>query len=85
MDCLLVLLIMPSLDCLVDCFFYILIRAIMFSPAIMHALTTDGVYPVICIKMIRNIMLITLILRFERFIFESNIVMPIINIPHVCA
>ena len=51
----------------------------------MHALTTDGVYPVICMNMNRNIVLITLILRFERFIFENRYVIPITNIPHMCA
>ena len=64
-----------------------LLRYILFdiipSSAIIQALITDGVNPVIVENIIKNIVLITLILRFETFILSSKVVSPISNIPCV--
>lgn len=54
------------------------------SSAIMHALTTDVVKPVINISIIKNMLLIAFILGFEAFNFESKVVNPIRIKPNVC-
>ena len=59
--------------------FLLIIRDKIFNAAINAALTTDGVNPVINTNRIKNIALITFILRFETFNFEKHKVMPIIK------
>ena len=57
-------------------FFYVSFRDRIFNPAIRDALTTDGVNPVTNTNMIKNIVLIAFILRFETFNVENRIVIP---------
>ena len=52
---------------------------------IVHALTTEGVNPVSAIKKIKNIVVISLIFRFETFKALKHVVNPIIIKPDVCA
>lgn len=55
------------------------------SPAIIHALITDVVKPVINMNIIKNIPLIALIFDFEAFSLERQVVNPIIIKPDVCS
>ena len=52
---------------------------------IVQALTTEGVKPAIIINIIKNIVVIVLIFRFETFILFRIVVIPIIIKPHMSA
>lgn len=63
--------------------FYGQFRDKITSSAIITALITEGVLPVININKAKNIAVITLILRLETFIVLSKVVSPIRIIPYV--
>jgi len=65
--------------------FLLSILANIPSSAIIQALTTEGVNPVININTIKTMLLITFIFDLEAFNLLNNVDVPINIIPDVCA